>query len=79
MTPGTRHDHRCAADICREHGWRVGTCLVGDAGYGPTVIRITALGEKVMLARMVSHARVAVPYNADRAWSLSLRDWHSIG
>ena len=75
----TRHDHRCAAEICREQGWGVGTRLVGDAGYGPTVIRITALGDRVMLAEIVSHGCVAVAYNAAQAWSLSLRDWRSVG
>lgn len=38
MTGGTRHDHRHAADICRENGWGVGTRLIADAGFGPTVI-----------------------------------------
>lgn len=71
----TRHDHRHAAVICRENGWGVGTRLVGDAGDGPTVIRITALGSRVMLARMISHDGVAVGHNDERAWSLTARDW----
>lgn len=75
----TRHDHRCAAEICREQGWNVGTCLVGDAGYGPTVIQITAVGDRIMLAKIVSHGCVAVAYNQAQAWSLSLRNWRAVG
>ena len=75
----TRHDHRCAAEICREQGWGVGTFLIGDAGYGPTVIRITALGDTVMLAKIVSHGRMAVAYHEAQAWSLLLRDWRAVG
>ncbi|MGH1571934.1 hypothetical protein ACRAWG_16100 [Methylobacterium sp. P31] len=43
---GTRHDNRYAAEICREHSWTGGTCLVGDAGSGPTGFQITALSDK---------------------------------
>jgi hypothetical protein len=75
MTGGTRHDHRHAADICRENGWDVGTHLIGDAGLGATVIRITALGTQVMLARMISHGGVPVAYGVEQAWSLGARDW----
>lgn len=75
MTGGTRHDHRHAAEICRENGWGIGTRLIGDAGFGPTVIQITSLGEKVMLAKMISHCRSAVGHHEAQAWSLGLRDW----
>ncbi|MDP4026703.1 hypothetical protein Q8W71_29275 [Methylobacterium sp. NEAU 140] len=53
----------------------MGTRLLGDAGFGPTVIRITALGTRVMLARMVSHNGVVVGHNDEHAWSLTARDW----
>ena len=75
----TRHDNRHAADICRERGWSVGTCLAGDAGFGPTVIQITTLGDKVMLAKIVSHGCMSVVYHDAQAWSLSLRDWRPVG
>jgi len=74
----TRHDHRHAAEICREYGWGVGTCLVGDAGYGATVIEITALGDSVMLAKIVSHGCLPVGYHDAQAWSLTLRDWRRV-
>lgn len=72
----TRHDHRKAAE---KHGWTVGTRLVGDAGYGPTIIQISALGDKVMLARIISHGCRTVGYHDAQAWPLSLRDWQSVG
>lgn len=75
----TRHDHRNAAEICREHGWTVGTRLVGDAGYGPTIIQITALSDQVMLARIISHGCVTIGHHDAQAWTLSLRDWQPVG
>ena len=75
---GTRHDHRHTAEICREHGWGVGTCLIGDAGFGPTVIQITSLGDRVMLARMISQGCAVVGYNDEQAWGLSARDWRAV-
>lgn len=79
MIGGTRHDHRHAADICRENGWGVGTRLIGDAGFGATVICITALGTEVMLARMISHDGDPVAYCGEQAWRLGARDWCRIG
>lgn len=38
------------AQTCSLNGWAVGTLLVGDEGYGPTVLRITAIGEESLLA-----------------------------
>ena len=75
----TRYDHRHAAEICRDHGWGVGTCLVGDAGFGPTVIQITALGDKVMLAKIIRQGCASIGYHDAQAWSLSLREWHPLG
>ncbi len=74
----TRNDQRFAADICREHGWRAGTRLVGEDGLGTTVIEITALGNQVMLARRVSQDGEPAAYDQDRSWRLSDRYWHEI-
>jgi hypothetical protein len=59
MTGGTRHDYR----------------QIGDAGFGPTIIQITGLGERVMLAKMISHGCLAVGHHDAQAWSLGLREW----
>jgi len=65
---------KTAASVCRENGWGVGTRLVGDEGYGPTVIEITALGEGTMLAKRISHN--GHPVNArESSWALYCRDW----
>ena len=74
----TRNDQRHAADICREHGWRAGTRLVGNNGFGTTEIEITALGNQVMLARTVSQNGEPTAYGRDQAWRLSDRDWREI-
>ena len=64
------------ADKCRRNGWMVGTSLVGDEGYGPTVIEITAIGEKSILAKTISHNGQPPKYGSDEAvWTLSCRDW----
>ncbi len=71
---GTRHDFRPAAHVARNNGWGVGTHLVGDEGYGPSVIVITALGEDLMLARCVSRRGEQVE-EREATWTLGARDW----
>lgn len=59
---------------CRRNGWTIGTRLVGDEGYGPTVIQITAIGESHILAREISHnGKPSDGYEG--SWTLSERDW----
>lgn len=73
----TLNDYRPAAAICREKGWCAGTCLVGDEGFGPSVIRITAIGEEVMLARQISQS--GKPYKgSEHSWCLDCRDWQPL-
>ena len=64
-----------AAAKCRANGWIPGTLLVGDEGYGPTVIRITAVGEEQILAVMVSQNGIPTPYFSEGEWSLNYRNW----
>ena len=66
-----------AADKCRTNGWAVGTRRVGDEGYGPTVIEITAIGEECILAKTISHnGDTSKPFgNSETLWSLAHRDW----
>lgn len=73
----THEDMREPAEICRERGWTVGTRLVGDEGYGPTVIEITAIGEEKLLAKTISHK--GVPSSVGEGlWTLSYRDWNVV-
>lgn len=62
------------ADKCRANGWGPGTRLAGDEGYGVTVIEITAVGERSILARMVSH-RGEPRQRSEGLWTLACRDW----
>ncbi|MGU3387192.1 hypothetical protein ACLBYG_21970 [Methylobacterium sp. D53M] len=76
--PSTLNDFRPAADICRERGWFAGTKLIGDAGFGPIMIEVTKLGERVMLAKVVSINGEPPSYGNDRAWTLGHRDWREV-
>lgn len=67
-----------AAAVCRENGWGVGTRLVGDEGYGPTVIEITALGESTMLAKQISHDGDTRKAYRENNWALWCRDWKEV-
>ena len=71
----TLGDYREPAAICRERGWTVGTQLVGDEGDGPTVIEITAIGEKLILAKALSRNGRRTPYRGEGTWALDCRDW----
>lgn len=59
----------------RANGWKVGDYLEGDEGFGPTVIRITAIGEQLVLACAVSHNGIPTRWNIETNWTLTLRDW----
>lgn len=77
MSKTTYRDGRPAAVICRERGWTAGTCLEGDEGYGPTVIRITAVGERNILARGLTDKGKPVKW-WEGSWGLDCRDWHEV-
>ena len=67
------------ADIARANGWTPGTQLVGDEGYGPTIIEITAIGEQHVLAKAISH-NGKPPQNGphEGMWTFSCRDWKRV-
>ncbi len=66
-----------SAEECRQRGIKVGDRLVGDEGYGPTIIEISAIGEKSILAKAVSHN--GEPIDRDEScWTLSCRDWEKV-
>ena len=74
----TRDSHLSSAQLCRERGWTAGTLIEGDEGYGMTVIRITAVGERDILAVAVSHKGVAYPDPLETTWILQCRDWRTV-
>lgn len=59
------------AEVCRRNGWRPGTKLIGDEGYGPHTIEITAVGVHSILARCIAPCGDSL----DQLWSLEGRDW----
>lgn len=69
--PPTSEDRRNAADVCRAHGWGVGTRLVGDEGHGADVITVTAIGRDEILA-------IADGSEYEDNWTLSCRDWSEV-
>lgn len=67
-----------SAEICRRNGWEAGTRLVGDEGYGPTVIEITAVGAESILAKELSHNGEPAGGH-ENVWLLDCRDWKEVG
>jgi hypothetical protein len=61
------------AELCRHLGWGVGTRLEGDAGYGPDIIEITAVGEHHVLAR-----RLTGRCRSEISWVFAYRDWKQV-
>lgn len=77
MGDSTLRDSRPPAIVCRERGWAPGTRLIGDDGYGPTVIEITAVGEMSILAKEISHAGKRTKELREGLWGLDSRDWRA--
>jgi hypothetical protein len=65
------------AELCRANGWKVGDRLMGDAGTGPTLIELTAVGERRISARIISHNGVALKH-AETLETLDGRTWHRL-
>lgn len=63
------------AEVARLKGWTVGTRLEGDEGSGPSVIEITAIGERAVLAKCISMNGVAEKNSREGLWTFSCRDW----
>lgn len=73
----TRNSRISSAEICRRNGWGAGTLLAGDEGCGVTVIKITAVGDRRILAQGISHAGKRVNWS-ESGWTLECRDWHVV-
>ena len=68
------------AEECRQRGFKVGDRLVGDEGYGPTVIELCYIGERRILAHTISHKELVYsqPMYREETWTLSVRDWELV-
>jgi hypothetical protein len=64
-----------SAELCRKNGWEPGTRLVGDEGHGPTIIEITAIGERSILAKCISHHGRPQCDSEENTWTLAHREW----
>lgn len=73
-----RPQYANSAEECRQRGFKVGDLLAGDEGYGVTVIRITAIGVRSILAERISHAGKPLGSEYESLWSLSCRDWEKV-
>ena len=74
MSVATKHHTLTDAEVCRRNGWSVGTKLVGDEGFGPTVLTITAIGESCILTRP-RRLGVRQGTTGEQIWTLRYRDW----
>ena len=76
MTPRMLPGESDAA-FCRRMGYGPGTRLAGDEGYGVTIIRLTAIGERCILAIRVLHN--GKPSDGfENTWTLASRDWRAV-
>ena len=66
-----------SVEICEKNGWKAGTVLEGTEYYGERGsntcrIKITALGEKTILAKCLTHN------DRESTWTLAHRDWEEV-
>lgn len=77
-----REQYESDAEECRQRGLKVGDRLVGDEGYGPTVIELCYIGERKILAHEISHRGVLLDpmqhLHREIMWTLSMRDWEKV-
>lgn len=64
-----------AAETCRANGWGPGTRLFGASPYVNTVIEITAVGERSVLAKVISENGRPLAGTRESLWNFSHRDW----
>ena len=68
--------HHASAQICRANGWKVGDILEGWDLNNLDVLRITAIGEELVLGKW---QYTDVSESTERLISLNFRDWHKVG
>jgi hypothetical protein len=87
MTPYHRPDHwpdcdraTCTlnhglteAQMVSRRGWKVGDVVEGDEGYGVERLRITGVGERMLIGRRDDHKS-----DCEGPWTLSCRCWRKV-
>lgn len=66
---------RTERETCDLNGWDVGTRLVGDEGYGPTVIRLTYFTEDGALLAVTESRNGEPVSDREHFWTLQRREW----
>ena len=73
-----RKRYSSSAEECRDRGLKAGDKIVGNEGYGPTVIQITAIGEEGILAKIISRDGKPEIDPRESSWNLKCRDWELV-
>lgn len=58
-----------------DKGFKAGDIIVGNEGYGDTIIELTAIGRKFVLAIPLAHDGNAASSCRESIWGLDIRDW----
>lgn len=66
-----------SAETCILNGWGVGTILRGSEGRGDDEIKITAIGERCILARW--RYRCEGGWGTEHGTTLHAREWRRVG
>lgn len=70
-----------SADVCQRNGWKPGDLLCGSefsGGRAYTItIRITAIGEELVVARAIDRDGVAISAT-EYLWDLTWRSWEKV-
>jgi len=62
-------------EILNSLGGKLGSKLIGDEGFGPEIIVITAIGEENVLARRLTDTNGNLVNVPESFWTLHYRDW----
>ncbi len=65
------------AETCRLNGWGPGTMLMGEECGAITTLLITAVGERLILARAVKENGRKCNW-PEMAWTLAYREWRRV-
>lgn len=71
------HTTKSDYERCRENGWGPGTRLVGDEGYGSTVIELRYVSPECIVAKHLSH-KGKPDVQRESLWTLRCRDWQEV-
>lgn len=65
-------------ETCDLNGWGVDTRLVGDEGYGPSVIRITYFTRDGSMLAITESRHGEAVYEREHFWTLDCREWSEV-